>query len=211
MASAASSSARRLLTGRHNMVAHHIRPSSTSLLARPLVATTSTATKWQPRAASILSHYRGMATMDATIVDAKSSTTSSTQSTTSTPTSNDATTNGDASRELSDADRRAIEEALADVGAGAADVTDNRPLPGDDADEEFKLDEEPNDAKAEALPLGSEVAKGTQETRTFETETSRILNIVTNSLYTDKEVFIRELISNASDALEKARYYQART
>ncbi|KAK3254464.1 hypothetical protein CYMTET_36320 [Cymbomonas tetramitiformis] len=40
----------------------------------------------------------------------------------------------------------------------------------------------------------------------FQTETRRVLDIVTNSLYTDKEVFIRELISNASDALEKGRH-----
>lgn len=40
----------------------------------------------------------------------------------------------------------------------------------------------------------------------FQTETRRVLDIVTNSLYTDKEVFVRELISNASDALEKGRH-----
>ena len=34
----------------------------------------------------------------------------------------------------------------------------------------------------------------------------RLLDIVTNSLYTDKEVFVRELVSNASDALEKCRH-----
>ncbi|KAJ1432449.1 Hsp90 protein-domain-containing protein [Ochromonadaceae sp. CCMP2298] len=40
----------------------------------------------------------------------------------------------------------------------------------------------------------------------FKAETRKLLDIVTNSIYTDKEVFIRELISNASDALEKCRY-----
>lgn len=40
----------------------------------------------------------------------------------------------------------------------------------------------------------------------FKAETRKLLDIVTNSIYTDKEVFMRELISNASDALEKYRY-----
>jgi TNF receptor-associated protein 1 len=40
----------------------------------------------------------------------------------------------------------------------------------------------------------------------FQAETKRLLDIVTNSLYADKEVFLRELVSNASDALEKARH-----
>ena len=44
------------------------------------------------------------------------------------------------------------------------------------------------------------------DTREFQAETRQLLDIVTNSLYTDKEVFLRELVSNASDALEKLRH-----
>ncbi len=40
----------------------------------------------------------------------------------------------------------------------------------------------------------------------FKAEVSRVLDIVINSLYTDKEIFVRELISNAVDALEKMRH-----
>ena len=44
------------------------------------------------------------------------------------------------------------------------------------------------------------------ETHAFETETRKILDLVVKSLYSDRAVFLRELISNASDALDRARY-----
>lgn len=59
-------------------------------------------------------------------------------------------------------------------------------------------------------PVHSEKVIGNLESKTFQTETRQMLDIVTNSLYTDKEVFLRELISNASDALEKARYLKTK-
>ena len=44
------------------------------------------------------------------------------------------------------------------------------------------------------------------EERPFETEVQQVLRILIHSLYTDKDVFLRELISNASDALDKIRF-----
>lgn len=45
-----------------------------------------------------------------------------------------------------------------------------------------------------------------QEKKEFKAETRKLLDIVAKSIYTDKEVFVRELMSNCSDALEKQRY-----
>ena len=42
----------------------------------------------------------------------------------------------------------------------------------------------------------------------FQAEIAQLLDIVTHSLYTEKEIFIRELVSNAADALEKLRHTQ---
>lgn len=41
------------------------------------------------------------------------------------------------------------------------------------------------------------------EKKEFKAETRKLLDIVARSIYTDKEVFLRELMSNSSDALEK--------
>lgn len=44
------------------------------------------------------------------------------------------------------------------------------------------------------------------ESHQYQTEVTRLMDIIVNSLYTQKEVFLRELISNAADALEKIRF-----
>ncbi len=50
----------------------------------------------------------------------------------------------------------------------------------------------------------------TTEKHEFRTEVRKLLHIITHSLYTNREIFLRELISNASDALDKLRFAQAR-
>src|SRR3990170_2897884 len=44
------------------------------------------------------------------------------------------------------------------------------------------------------------------ENRTFEADVAKLLHLMVHSVYSDRDVFLRELISNAADALDKLRY-----
>ena len=54
--------------------------------------------------------------------------------------------------------------------------------------------------------MAKSTGKMKPEKLTFQAEVSRLLHIVAHSLYSEREIFLRELISNASDACDRLRY-----
>lgn len=84
------------------------------------------------------------------------------------------------------------------------DIKDDIENNAEDNAEDDAEDDEEDDAEENNEPSEPEVLPG--ESFTFTTEINKLLEIFIHSLYTQKEIFLRELISNATDALDKVRY-----
>eukprot|EP00937_MAST-01D_sp_MAST-1D-sp2_P005985 g5985.t1 len=111
-------------------------------------------------------------------------------------------------RWLCSAGEKKDDDAAGSAGAAAPEVEVLLDGLGGEAGGDAASAASDNAGGPEPLSAGNVVDGAASETHGFQAETRQLLDIVTNSLYTDKEVFVRELVSNASDALEKLRHLQ---
>jgi molecular chaperone HtpG len=58
----------------------------------------------------------------------------------------------------------------------------------------------------DAKPTMGSADQGAAKTQSFEADVSRLLHLMVHSVYSDRDIFVRELVSNAADACEKLRY-----
>lgn len=117
--------------------------------------------------------------------------------------------NGQGKRWLSSSKSEKEEEVSEAPADQQPEVVESEPVWAEEEEPEFAVDETPTYQEKEPEIEIKERVVGAPKRHTFKAETKKILDIMAKSVYTDREVFVRELISNASDALEKARYLQS--
>jgi len=110
------------------------------------------------------------------------------------------TTKNSGATETKDDEPIEVEAEAVDYEKTAADFDIEQEIESMDKAEAKEVD------KDEDMPPEQGSRLGELRTQSFQAETKQLLEIVSKSLYTDREIFLRELLSNASDALEKMRY-----